>query len=97
MPPEVDSPTTTGCELLGLHLLFWLLLFAQGVFTFENYVRMAVELPAERRFWFDPPFHPGGSALLKRPIPLTRTFTANLMSYALGRGVEWYDMPTVRK
>jgi hypothetical protein len=36
------------------------------------------------------------SALLKRPIPLTRTFTANLMSYALGRGIEWYDMPTVR-
>jgi hypothetical protein len=36
------------------------------------------------------------NALLKRPIPLTRTFTANLMSYALGRGIEWYDMPTVR-
>jgi len=36
-------------------------------------------------------------ALLKRPIPLTRTFTANLMSYALGRGVEWYDMTTVRQ
>ena len=37
------------------------------------------------------------AALLKRPIPLTRTFASNLMAYALGRGLEWYDMPTVRK
>ena len=36
------------------------------------------------------------AALLKRPIPLVRTFTENLMAYALGRRVEYYDMPTVR-
>ena len=35
-------------------------------------------------------------ALLKRPIPLVRTFTENLMTYALGRRVEYYDQPTVR-
>ena len=35
--------------------------------------------------------------LLKRPIPLTRTFTANLMAYALGRRVEYQDMPEVRR
>ena len=35
--------------------------------------------------------------LLKRPIPLVRTFTMNLMSYALGRRVEYYDNPAVRK
>jgi hypothetical protein len=35
-------------------------------------------------------------ALLKRPVPLLRTFTENLMAYALGRRVEPYDMPTVR-
>jgi hypothetical protein len=35
-------------------------------------------------------------ALLKRPLPLVREFTANLMAYALGRRVEYYDMPTVR-
>jgi 3-(3-hydroxy-phenyl)propionate hydroxylase len=29
-------------------------------------VRMAADFPAERRFWFDPPFHPGQSALLHR-------------------------------
>ena len=34
--------------------------------------------------------------LLKRPVPLTRTFTANLMAFALGRRVESYDMPQVR-
>jgi 3-(3-hydroxy-phenyl)propionate hydroxylase len=27
---------------------------------------MHADLPAERRFWFDPPFHAGGSALLHR-------------------------------
>ncbi len=35
-------------------------------------------------------------ALLRRPIPLIRTFTENLMAYALGRRVEYYDKPTVR-
>jgi hypothetical protein len=35
-------------------------------------------------------------ALLKRPIPLVRQFTANLLTYALGRRLEDYDMPTVR-
>jgi hypothetical protein len=35
-------------------------------------------------------------ALLKRPIPLVRTFTANLMAYALGRRVEYFDQPTIR-
>ncbi|MBI3983088.1 MAG: DUF1592 domain-containing protein [Gemmatimonadetes bacterium] len=35
-------------------------------------------------------------ALLKRPEPLIRTFTANLLAYGLGRRVQWYDMPTVR-
>jgi mono/diheme cytochrome c family protein len=35
-------------------------------------------------------------ALLKRPLPLVREFTANLMAYALGRRVEYYDQPAVR-
>jgi hypothetical protein len=36
------------------------------------------------------------ASLLKRPIPLVRSFTENLMAYALGRRVEDYDQPTVR-
>jgi len=36
------------------------------------------------------------SALLKRPTPLVRTFTENLMAYALGRRVEHFDQPTIR-
>jgi hypothetical protein len=36
------------------------------------------------------------AALLKRPIPLVRTFTENLMAYALGRRVESFDQPVVR-
>jgi hypothetical protein len=36
------------------------------------------------------------AALLKRPIPLVRSFTENLMAYALGRRVEDYDQPAVR-
>ena len=35
-------------------------------------------------------------ALVKRPIPLVRNFTENLMTYALGRRLEPYDQPTVR-
>jgi mono/diheme cytochrome c family protein len=36
-------------------------------------------------------------ALLSRPAPVIRTFTEALMSYALGRRIEYYDMPTVRQ
>jgi mono/diheme cytochrome c family protein len=35
-------------------------------------------------------------ALEARPEPFVRTFTENLMAYALGRRVEYYDMPTIR-
>jgi hypothetical protein len=35
--------------------------------------------------------------LLKRPLPLVRTFTQNLMAYALGRRIEYYDNAAVRK
>ena len=36
------------------------------------------------------------TALLRRPAALARTFTENLMAYALGRRVEYFDMPAVR-
>ncbi len=36
-------------------------------------------------------------ALLERPTPLVRTFTKNLMAYALGRRVDYQDGPTIRQ
>ena len=36
------------------------------------------------------------AVLTKRPIPLVRNFTTNLMAYALGRRVEYEDQPAVR-
>ena len=36
-------------------------------------------------------------ALLERPVLLLRAFTTNLMAYALGRRVEYFDQPTVRQ
>ena len=36
------------------------------------------------------------AALMKRPTPLVRNFTENLMAYGLGRRVEYYDQPSVR-
>ena len=35
-------------------------------------------------------------ALMKRPVPLVRTFTENLLAYALGRRTEDYDQPAIR-
>jgi mono/diheme cytochrome c family protein len=35
--------------------------------------------------------------ILKRPTVFVRTFTRNMMAYAIGRRVEYYDMPTVRR
>jgi len=34
--------------------------------------------------------------LLKRPEVFYRIFAQNLMAYALGRRVEYYDMPAIR-
>jgi hypothetical protein len=34
--------------------------------------------------------------LIKRPIPLVRSFTENLMAYAIGRRIEDHDQPAVR-
>lgn len=36
-------------------------------------------------------------AIIKRPIPIMRSFTANLLAYAMGRRIEYFDQPTVRK
>jgi len=36
------------------------------------------------------------NALLSRPQQFVQTVTEKLMTYALGRGVEYHDMPTVR-
>ncbi len=36
------------------------------------------------------------AALAKRPTPLVRNFTENLMAYGLGRRVEYFDQPTIR-
>ncbi len=35
--------------------------------------------------------------LLKRPTPLIRTFTQNLLAYAVGRRVEYFDGPAIRR
>jgi len=36
-------------------------------------------------------------ALLSHPEVFAGTFTEKLLTYALGRGVEWYDAPAVRE
>ena len=36
------------------------------------------------------------AVLMKRPTPFVRTFTENLMAYALGRRVEYFDQPAIR-
>ena len=36
------------------------------------------------------------AALLARPVPLVRTFTENLMAYAIGRRMESFDQPWIR-
>jgi len=35
--------------------------------------------------------------VIKRPIPIVRNFTSNLLAYAMGRRIEYFDQPTVRK
>ncbi|MDZ7778803.1 MAG: DUF1592 domain-containing protein [Gemmatimonadota bacterium] len=51
----------------------------------ELYDGTSIENPSDLR-----------EAILERPSVFVRTFTKNMMAYALGRRVEYYDMPTVR-
>lgn len=37
------------------------------------------------------------NALLKHPEQFAQTFTEKMMTYALGRGIEYFDMPAIRK
>jgi hypothetical protein len=37
------------------------------------------------------------NALLRRPELFASTLTENLLTFALGRGVEYYDAPVIRK
>jgi hypothetical protein len=37
------------------------------------------------------------TVMLKRPVPLVRTFTENLLAYALGRRAEYFDQPLIRQ
>ncbi len=37
------------------------------------------------------------AAMLTRQVPIMRNFTKNMMTYATGRRVEYYDMPAVRR
>jgi len=37
------------------------------------------------------------SALLRHPEQFAQTLTEKLMTYALGRGIEYFDMPSIRK
>ena len=34
--------------------------------------------------------------LLSRPLPIARNFAANMLAFAMGRRVEYYDQPTIR-
>jgi len=36
-------------------------------------------------------------ALLRRPVPLMRNLTENMLAYAMARRVEFYDLPTIRQ
>jgi hypothetical protein len=36
-------------------------------------------------------------AFVNRPEPFVRNFIENMMAYALGRRIEYYDMPLVRE
>jgi 3-(3-hydroxy-phenyl)propionate hydroxylase len=57
-----DGARSTMRDLIGID--FKGLTFEEKFLIAD--VRMAADLPTERRFWFDPPFHSGQSALMHR-------------------------------
>jgi hypothetical protein len=49
------------------------------------YVGTAISTPSELT-----------AVVLKRPIPLVRNFTEQLLAYGIGRPVQYFDQPTIR-
>ena len=67
---RLDCAWVVACDGARSSLRTYLGLDFQGRAFEERFlitdVKMQAEFPAERWFWFDPPFHPGHSALLHR-------------------------------
>ncbi len=60
----------------------------------------AIPIDTRSQFWNGTPVSSPEDlrkVLLSFPTVLTRAFTTNLMTYALGRRVEYYDQPAIRK
>lgn len=69
-PYKLDADWLIAADGARSHTRDMLGLTFSGV-TFEDKfliadIRMAADFPTERRFWFDPPFHTGQSALMHR-------------------------------
>jgi hypothetical protein len=58
-----------------------------------------IPLDTETVFYDDTPLSTPGELteiLLSRPLPIARSFAANMLAFAMGRRVEYYDQPTIR-
>jgi hypothetical protein len=61
---------------------------------------MAIPLDTRGEFWDGTPVESPGDlrdVLVSFPVPLVRAFASNLMTYALGRRVEYSDQPAIRR
>lgn len=69
-PYAIDAAHVAACDGSRSPLRAMLGLGTQGQVFRDRFliadVRMQADFPAERWFWFDPPFHPGQSVLLHR-------------------------------
>ena len=66
----------------------------------EPYLRVTYEITSSRRLSSKSTSMSGGSlreALMKHSDVFLTGFTESLMTYALGRRVEYFDMPTIRR
>jgi hypothetical protein len=64
-----------------------------------RYRENGIELDTKGKMYDGTPLSTPGDlrkALVSRPIPLMRSFTENLMAYAVGRRMEDFDQPTIR-
>jgi hypothetical protein len=60
---------------------------------------VAIPLDTRGEFWDGRPVESPQElreVLVGLPIPLVRTFTNNLMTYAIGRRTEYFDQPAIR-
>jgi hypothetical protein len=101
---HTSNPTCLGChrimDPIGLPLEIFDPTGRERIVERRGLGGAAIPLDTRGVFWDGTPVESPKDlreVLVGFPVPLVRAFASNLMTYAVGRRVEYFDQPTIRR